>query len=100
VLEARLWKLLRRSRLPRPILQYEVRDGRRLVARVDFAWPDRAVAVEADGYRFHGDVAAWGRDLRRRNELTGRGWRVVHVTWADVTRRPDEVLAVIGRALG
>ncbi|MGH2686865.1 MAG: endonuclease domain-containing protein [Actinomycetota bacterium] len=99
VLETRLWKLLRRSGLPHPVLQHEVREGGRLLARVDFAWPDRLVAVEADGYAFHGDAAAWRRDLGRRNELTARGWRVVHVTWNEVSTSPRQVVATIRRVL-
>ena len=99
VLEARLALLLRRSGLPAPVAQYEIREARRRVARLDFAWPDHMVALEADGYRYHSGRAAWQRDLTRRNALTGRGWRVLHVTWEDLARHPERVAAAIRNAL-
>ena len=99
VLEARLGRLLARSGLPKATPQYEVRDRGRLVGRVDFAWPTEMVAVEADGYRFHSGARAWRRDRARGNALTGRGWRVFYVTWDDVTRQPERLLAELKRAL-
>lgn len=99
VLETRLARLLARSGLPRPVTQHEVRAGGRLVARVDFAWPEAMVAVEADGYRHHSGRRAWARDRTRRNALTGLGWRVLHVTWDDLRRRPEATLAEIRQAL-
>ena len=98
-LEARVRRLIAGSRLPTPVPQYEVRDQGRLLARVDYAWPDHMVALEADGYRYHSGRAAWQRDLTRRNALTGRGWRILHVTWEDLTRRPKAVTAAIRTAL-
>jgi very-short-patch-repair endonuclease len=99
VLEARLIRLLRRARLPEPVRQFEIRERRTLLARVDLAYPDVQLAIEADGYRFHSGRVAWQRDLNRRNALTSRGWRVIHVTWTDVTSRPDDVVTEVRRAL-
>lgn len=98
VLETRLARLLTDSSLPQPVRQHEVRVAGR-VARIDFAWPEVMVAVEADGYRYHSGRRAWSRDLSRRNLLTGAGWRVLHVTWDDVRSRPEATLAAIRRAL-
>jgi hypothetical protein len=98
-LEARLGRLIIASGLPAPVAQHEIRVGTRLLGRVDFAWPDAMVAVEADGYRFHGGRPAWQRDLARRNRITVRGWRMIHVTWDDVTRRPETVTAALRAAL-
>lgn len=36
-----------------PVLQFDVRVGRRVVARVDFAWPEYRVVVEVDGFDYH-----------------------------------------------
>jgi very-short-patch-repair endonuclease len=57
------------------------------------------VAIEADGYRHHSGKVAWQRDRVRRNALTIRVWRVLHVTWEDHEARPYEVVAEIRGAL-
>jgi very-short-patch-repair endonuclease len=100
VLEARLMRLLRRARLPEPARQYEVLERGRVLARVDLAYPDLRLAIEADGYRYHSGRAAWQRDLTRRNVLTSRGWRVIHVTWADLAVGGNGIVREIRRALG
>jgi very-short-patch-repair endonuclease len=99
VLEARLVRLLRRARLPEPTRQFEVREQGKLLARVDIAYPDVHLAIEADGYRYHSGRVAWQRDLERRNRLTSRGWRVIHVTWADITSGGPDILTEIRRVL-
>ena len=98
-LERRVWRLLVQSGLPAPVAQHVVRDGSDFVARVDFAYPAHRVAIEVDGYRWHSGRAAWARDLRRRNRLTELGWLVLHVTHADLTERPDEIVKRIRRVL-
>src|SRR5207249_2080176 len=75
VIETRFSRLLRRAGLPAPVRQYHVRDRGRLVARVDFAYPDARLAIEVEGFRWHSGRARWERDLGRRNELTELGWR-------------------------
>jgi very-short-patch-repair endonuclease len=96
--ETRLRLLLHRSPLPRPVAQFVVRDALGFVARVDFAWPDRKVAVEYEGV-WHGEspqqVAA---DRRRLNRLTAAGWTVVFVTAADLYEA-EQVVARIAAAL-
>lgn len=107
VLEARLRRIVRKHGLPRGVPQLEVFDGRSFVARVDLAYPGHKVAVEADGYRWHGDPARWQADLARRNALTRLGWRVLHFTWNDVHHDEHRVaseiraaLDMVGRPLG
>jgi hypothetical protein len=78
--------------VPRPVLQHEVRDGRGLVGRVDFFWPERGVAGEFDGrlkYRAGGvgdrtaaEQRVW-EEKRREDRLRSAGLRVVRWTWAD-----------------
>jgi hypothetical protein len=81
--ETRLRLLLQRSGLPAPVAQYRVRDGGRVVARVDFAWPELKVALEYDGL-WHGEAGQFTEDRRRLNRLTAAGWRVIFVTAADI----------------
>ncbi len=60
--------------------------------RLDFVWLRRMLALECDGFDWHGGRLAWKRDRRRIAYLEARGWDLVHVTWDDVTRRPDETI--------
>lgn len=95
--ETRLRLLMARGGLPVPVAQFVVRDARGFVARVDFAWPDRKVAVEYDG-AWHAEPGQFARDRQRLNRLREAGWRVVHVTAADL-HRPGELVRRIAAAL-
>jgi very-short-patch-repair endonuclease len=86
-LEVRLARLLRKSSLPTPERQYPV--GR---FRLDFAWPGLLIGCECDGFEHHGSRLAWKRDRGRLAAIEAAGWRIVHVTWSDVTREPDQTL--------
>jgi very-short-patch-repair endonuclease len=95
--ETRLRLLLHRSALPRPVAQHVVRDADGFVARVDFAWPARRLAVEYEG-RWHGERQNVAKDRRRLNRLTAAGWTVVFVTAEDLTE-PGGLVARIAGAL-
>jgi very-short-patch-repair endonuclease len=95
--ETRLRLRLHASRLPKPVAQYEVRDARGFVARVDFAWPEARVAVEYDGW-WHGQPQNVPQDRRRLNRLTAAGWTVIFATAEDVDE-PVQLVARIGAAL-
>lgn len=100
VFETRLLRVLKAAGLPTPTLQHQVRDDRRVVAIVDFAFPAARLAIEADGYRWHSGRARWEHDLARRNTLTSLGWRVLHMTWTDLTTNPTAMIHRIETALG
>lgn len=57
-------------------------------------------AAECDGFESHGHRLQWKRDRRRAAALEAQRWRIVHVTWDDVTRRPEETIARLQFALG
>lgn len=85
-LETMMMRVLRRHALPLPVRQYHVwLEERRL--RLDFAYPDRKVVIETDGYAYHAGRRTWQRDLERRNLLTQAGWIIIHVTWEDLRVR-------------
>ena len=94
-LEMRLMRLLRRAGAPTPVPQHEVRDRGRLVARLDFAYPELRLGIETHGYRWHAGRSRWQRDIRRENRLKQLGWVVLVYTWDDVVgdggRVADEV---------
>ena len=72
----------------------------REIYRIDFAYPEQMVAIEADGWAYHSDRISWSADQVRANVLTVRGWRVLRFTEHDVSHRPDWVIDSIAGALG
>lgn len=97
-LEVKVWRIVVRSGLPKPVRQHPVEiAGCRY--RLDFAWPSFRVAVEADGFAAHGGRRAFHADRRRTASLASAGWRVVPVTWEQVTQRADEWLNDLFRTL-
>ncbi|HEY1740711.1 MAG TPA: type IV toxin-antitoxin system AbiEi family antitoxin domain-containing protein [Acidimicrobiia bacterium] len=98
-LEVRFARLLRTTAIELPQRQFSLRlpNGRR--ARLDFADATLKVAVECEGYEFHGSRAQWKHDRRRIALLEGMGWRIVTVTWDDVTLMPELTLQRVADAL-
>jgi very-short-patch-repair endonuclease len=94
-LEVKLARLLRNSSIRAPERQYPV--GR---FRLDFAWPSMRIGCECDGFEHHGSRLAWKRDRNRLAAIEAAGWRIVHVTWTDVTREPEQTLDRLTLALG
>jgi len=100
VLESLLRHLLVTAGLPYPRTQYRIADADGdEIARVDFCWPERRLVVEADGFAFHSDRAAYRRDRTRANQLTRLGWRVLRFSWEDVRSRPDYVVGLVRACL-
>ena len=85
---------LRAARLPLPIT------NRRPGAHyVDCRWPEDALTVELDSYRFHHTRYAWEQDRRRDREARARGDDFRRYTWTDVFEEPDQMLAELGELL-
>ncbi len=99
VFERRLLRTLLGAGHPAPVPQYEVRMGDRLIAVLDYAYPEARLAIDADGHRWHSGRVRWDRDRTRRNRLTLLGWRIIHVTWTDLTSHPATVIDIVGKAL-
>jgi putative AbiEi antitoxin of type IV toxin-antitoxin system len=106
--ESRSAYLIWSQGLPTPIPQWEIYlpDGR-LLARVDFAWPERRLLCEFDGRIKYTALRrpnetieeAVLREKRREEailELTG--WRIIRLTWEDLAR-PAVTAARIRRLL-
>ena len=98
-LEARALTLLRESGLPIPMLQYIVEEQGRFVARLDLAYPEKRVALEVDGFRFHDTRDSFDAERARGNELQAIGWKVLRITSEHLERGPDEVAEWVRRAL-
>lgn len=98
-LETQVWQVLVASRFPLPVRQYVILDGDLFVARADFAYVDKKVAIEADGYEPHDGRAAWERDRERLSRIASLGWRVIHATKKDVID-PTDFLSMLARMCG
>ncbi len=86
-LEREFLRILRREGLPIPIT------NRRAGAKyVDCHWPEHALTVELDSYRFHNSRHSWEQDHRREREAYRRGDAFRRYTWADVFEDPSGML--------
>jgi very-short-patch-repair endonuclease len=97
-LEREFLRFCRRSGLPTPVVNATVPVAGRTL-EVDFTWPERRVAVEADGYETHRTRAAFERDRRREQLLGGAGWTTIRCTWRQVASGSSELHRALARAL-
>lgn len=74
--------------------------GTGVVLHPDIADPVRRLAIETEGFEWHGEVAALTRDCRRYNTLTLLGWTVVRFSWVLVMTEPAYVQETLVRAVG
>ncbi len=93
--------LLRKLRVPKPVLQLEVRTPRGL-ARLDFGWPDRKAALEFDGkakyFDYRPTEQAVFEERQREKALMELGWRILRIEWKDLFRE-QELRARVRRLL-
>lgn len=98
-LELELVRLLRLHGLPPARRQLQIRTLRGGMVRLDLAYPEQKLGIEADGRLWHSGRADFQRDRTRGNALLQLGWRILRFTWDDVRQRPETVVADISRAL-
>jgi hypothetical protein len=94
-LEAGFLRLLRENQLPLP--QTNKPAGGH---RVDCRWPQHALTVELDSYRFHNSRYAWEQDRLREREARGREDRFRRYTWGDVFEDPRATVTELRQLLG
>ncbi len=73
--------------------QVTVRHAGFFVGRVDLGDLRRRIVIECDGFDYHSDRAAFGRDLVRFTMLVAGGWHPLRFTWEQVMFREAWVLA-------
>ncbi len=88
-LEDRFLRLCRRYLIPTPATQHGIRP------RVDFAWPDRRLIVEVDGWEAHRTRVAFQEDRTNTNRLQLARNVVLRYTWDDVRIRHGDVAAQV-----
>jgi very-short-patch-repair endonuclease len=94
VLEDALLRVLRRGGLPEPVRQYQVGG-----VRLDAAYPERRLGIEADSRIWHGGRLDVQRNSDKANLLVAHGWRVLRFTHGDLRRRAAYVVDAVGREL-
>ncbi|HET7482222.1 MAG TPA: DUF559 domain-containing protein [Actinomycetota bacterium] len=87
-MEARLRAVLK-GLTSQPTPQWTVQlQGKRY--RIDFAFPDIKLGIEAQGFKWHAGRAQFRYDLRRDRALKSDGWTMLYYAWDDLLR-PDSV---------
>lgn len=79
-LEGRIARVIDRAGLPRPAQQHRVRLGGDRY-RIDFAWPERKLYLEGNGFGFHRLSSDLDSDATRQNNLVLAGWTPIEITW-------------------
>ena len=98
-LETRLLDVLHGGQLPMPDTQFKPPWLKHMDGRVDVAYAEQCLIVEADSRRWHGSPEAFQIDRRRDNLAQLAGWMILRFTWEDVTERPGYVVATVSAAL-
>jgi very-short-patch-repair endonuclease len=94
-LETRFREFLRARLLPPPVANDRV-----LGIECDCVWREQRVIVELDGRAVHRTALAFERDRERDRLLQAAGWRVVRITWKQLTRDGDVVARDLRSILG
>lgn len=86
--------VVRKGDLPTPQANARVGDY-----TLDFFWKEHGVAVEVDGFRWHGNRPRFHSDRRRITQLAAAGIQVIPITWNQIANEPTATAVQIGRAL-
>jgi very-short-patch-repair endonuclease/predicted transcriptional regulator of viral defense system len=92
--ERLLLALVRKARLPNPVTNTELHGY-----EVDHLWREQRLIVEVDGWDGHSTRAAFEADRRRDADVQARGYRVIRITWRQLTEEPEAVVANLSAAL-
>ena len=92
--ERLLRRLVKAAGLPIPRLNVRVAGW-----EVDAVWDRQRLVVEVDGYRYHRPRARFERDRRKDAQLLVAGYRVLRISWRQLTREPESVIATLAATL-
>lgn len=97
-LETLVRRWLRTFGFPQPVFQYWVTLPDYGPARLDFAYPDLKIGIEADSYKWHSGRRAFERDRARISEFASLGWLIIQTTRQEIKRSPAAVATRLRRA--
>jgi very-short-patch-repair endonuclease len=98
-LERVLYQLIDDAALPRPSRQFDAPWLKPMNGRVDFAYLEEKIVIEADSRRWHLVFDAFEVDKIRDNAAQIAGWIVLRITWRMIKEEPSEVVRTIRDAL-
>ncbi|QXC63137.1 DUF559 domain-containing protein [Aquihabitans sp. G128] len=98
-LEDLLNEVLDRFGLPLPVRQRNLGGLEDRVGRVDFVFTEERVVIEADGRKNHTALLDREGDAWRDLELAAAGFRVIRVTWGQLTTDPRRFVAALRAVL-
>lgn len=87
--------LRRKGRIPAPETNVRLEGF-----EVDALWRNARLVVEIDGAAYHSSGRTFERDRERDAVLAAAGFRVMRITWRQLTREREAVLVRLGQALG
>jgi hypothetical protein len=91
--------LIKRARLPQPMLNPRLYAGETYIASPDCWWPRAGVAAEVDSREWHLSPADWAQTMARHRRMTGYGISVLHFTPGQIAREPKQVVRDLAAAL-
>jgi hypothetical protein len=97
-LEDRFAELVAEAGLPSPRLNVLL-DGEQRTHEVDVFWPGHSFVVQLDGFAYHRTVRDRERDGATDADLDLAGYRVLRLTWGDITARSDRTVRRLARLL-
>jgi hypothetical protein len=97
--EAELVALIKRARLPMPLLNPRLLAGGEFLAIPDTYWPGAGVAAEVDSREYHFAASDWERTLARHARMSACGIIVLHYPPSRIRTAGREVVAEIRAAL-
>jgi hypothetical protein len=97
--EGELLALIKRGKLPMPLLNSRLYLREELIARPDAWWQEFGVVVEVDSKEWHLSPDSWEQTMRRHARMTALGLLVLHFSPRQIREEPDQVLATIAEAL-
>ena len=94
LLERRFLALLDAHDLPHPQINPGSDHG-----ELDARWPEHRLIVECDGFATHGTRKAFEEDRAKDRALQVAGWRVVRLTWRQLTDEQQTIAAQLAALL-
>ena len=98
-LERRFLALVRKHRIPHPEVNHHVQIAGRDFER-DCLWRDQRLNVELDGRQGHTTDHRFERDRADDRAMVAAGWRVIRVTWRQLTDESQTLVRDVVDLLG